>query len=105
MATEKAKQIVGKQLSEGAYLSPETLRECYKSAMADTCFTNGNGKLKKEVEETKGTVEQLLKMLTQKDEEIKTLKATIDDKFEQLRREFFAETVRVKSEVKKKKET
>jgi integrase len=33
------KQIVGKKISESAYISPENLREDYSRAMADTCFT------------------------------------------------------------------
>jgi len=39
MSTEKWKQIVGKQISEGAYVSPDSLREDYQRAMAETTFT------------------------------------------------------------------
>ena len=38
MSTEKWKQIVGKKISEGAYVSPDNLREDYQRAMAETCF-------------------------------------------------------------------
>lgn len=39
MSESKWKQIVGKTISEGAYVSPDSLREDYKRAMAETCFT------------------------------------------------------------------
>jgi hypothetical protein len=38
MSESKWKQIVGKKISEGAYVSPDSLREDYKRAMAETCF-------------------------------------------------------------------
>jgi hypothetical protein len=43
MSTEKAKQIVGKKISEGAYLTTESLRECYVRAMPSIIVNNGNG--------------------------------------------------------------
>lgn len=39
MAESKWKMIVGKQISESAYVSPDELRKDYKRAMAETCFT------------------------------------------------------------------
>jgi len=39
MASEKWKQIVGKKISESAYVSPDTLRDDYMRAMAETTFT------------------------------------------------------------------
>lgn len=39
MSESKWKQIVGKKISEGAYVSPDSLREDYIRAMADTCFS------------------------------------------------------------------
>jgi integrase len=39
MSESKWKQIVGKQITEGAYVSPLELRECYKRAMVDTTFS------------------------------------------------------------------
>jgi len=38
MSSEKWKQIVGKTISEGAYVSPDSLREDYTRAMTETCF-------------------------------------------------------------------
>jgi len=38
MSESKWKQIVGKQISEGAYVSPDTLRSDYERAMVETCF-------------------------------------------------------------------
>ena len=38
MSSEKWKQIVGKTISERAYVSPDSLREDYKRAMAETTF-------------------------------------------------------------------
>jgi integrase len=39
MAESKWKQIVGKEIDEGAYISPDLLRADYERAMADTTFT------------------------------------------------------------------
>jgi len=39
MSESKWKQIVGKQISEGAYISPDSLREDYARAMPETCFS------------------------------------------------------------------
>lgn len=39
MSESKWKQIVGKKISEGAYVSELALREDYARAMAETCFT------------------------------------------------------------------
>lgn len=38
MSESKWKQIVGKTISEGAYVSPDSLREDYKRAMVETTF-------------------------------------------------------------------
>ena len=38
MSESKWKQVVGKQISEGAYVSSESLREDYNRAMSETCF-------------------------------------------------------------------
>lgn len=43
MSTEKWKQIVGKKISEGAYVSPDSLREDYQRAMVETAFTKPEG--------------------------------------------------------------
>jgi integrase len=39
MSESKWKQIIGKKISEGAYVSPDSLRDDYTRAMAETCFT------------------------------------------------------------------
>lgn len=38
MSSDKWKQIIGKTLSESAYVSPDSLREDYARAMSETCF-------------------------------------------------------------------
>ena len=49
MSLEKAKQIIGKKISEGAYLSPQTLREDFINVLPKIVI-NGNG-IKKKVSE------------------------------------------------------
>jgi integrase len=39
MSESKWKQIVGKKISEGAYVSPDSLRDDYERAMKETCFS------------------------------------------------------------------
>jgi len=39
MSESKWKQIVGKAISEGAYVSPDSLRDDYARAMNETCFS------------------------------------------------------------------
>jgi len=39
MSESKWKQVVGKKISEGAYVSPESLRQDYSRATPETCFT------------------------------------------------------------------
>jgi uncharacterized coiled-coil protein SlyX len=41
MSTDKAKQIIGKQISESAYLNPDSLKEDFRTAMPYLAF-NGN---------------------------------------------------------------
>ena len=55
----KAKMIVGKAITESAYVSPELLREDYKRVMSMTCFgQNGvNGSKVEQLEEALKTVE------------------------------------------------
>lgn len=38
MSESKWKQVVGKKISEGAYVSPDSLREDYQRVMEETCF-------------------------------------------------------------------
>ena len=52
MSESKWKQIVGKAISEGAYVSSFELKESYFKVMKlTTVLTNGNGKVSKQVEE------------------------------------------------------
>jgi integrase len=59
MSESKWKQIVGKKISEGAYIGTESLREDYKRAMAETCFGQNFGDLEKRLKE----VEEIKKYL------------------------------------------
>jgi hypothetical protein len=67
MSDEKAKMIIGKKIREGAYLTTETLRECYLKAMPSIVI-NGNGKssvkieaLESELQMYKTVLKELLK--------------------------------------------
>lgn len=101
MSDEKAKMIIGKKTKESSYLSNQELRENFKKVLAEI-GVNGNGQIKAvkaEVQAQGETIGQLIKMIAEKDEEIKTLKATIDNRFEELRREFFEESMKVKAKI------
>jgi hypothetical protein len=51
MSESKWKQCVGKKISEGAYVSPDTLRADYARAMAETCFERSfEGDVKREAQ-------------------------------------------------------
>ena len=43
MSESKWKQIIGKTIDEGAYVSPDTLRKDYARAMPETCFKTPEG--------------------------------------------------------------
>lgn len=73
MSQEKAKQIVGKKISESAYLTTESLRECYVRAMPSICI-NGNGKNHVKIEAMENTIVRLEKELKSKDTEIEILR-------------------------------
>jgi integrase/uncharacterized coiled-coil protein SlyX len=71
MSESKWKKIVGKTISEDAYVSPLELRECYIQTMKLTTInTNGNGKVTKEMSEklakTETTVDVIKQMLDEK---------------------------------------
>jgi hypothetical protein len=57
MSDEKAKQIIGKSVPESAYLSTESLRECYLRAMPSIVL-NGNGKALVKVEQLEQALAQ-----------------------------------------------
>jgi len=52
MSESKWKQIVGKKISEGAYVSPDSLREDYARVTSETCFTKPTleGDIQKEIQ-------------------------------------------------------
>jgi len=56
MSESKWKQIVGKAISEGAYVSPDSLREDYSRVMPETCFTQ-QGVLEERIK----TIEEIMK--------------------------------------------
>jgi uncharacterized coiled-coil protein SlyX/integrase len=64
MSESKWKQVIGKQISESAYVSPETLKEDFKNVMHYIAF-NGNG--------VKAKVSDLEQKLLEKDALIKQL--------------------------------
>lgn len=66
----KAKQIVGDKVHGeiAPYVGTNSLREVYERAMPSIVVSNGvNGQVKKDLAETKNTVENLVKMLAEKD--------------------------------------
>jgi len=78
MSESKWKQIVGKKISEGAYISSDSLRKDFLRAMPTIAIsTNETGIFKKELDETKQGVGILSKLLFEKDTEITDLKTMI----------------------------
>ncbi len=66
MSESKWKQIVGKTISEGAYVSPDLLRKDYDRAMGETCFSRPQFISKEELRK------QLIAALPSDDEVLKT---------------------------------
>ena len=62
MSESKWKQIVGKTISEGAYVSSEELREDYARAMAETTFTKSVSEEEMELLAKKEALKMLAKM-------------------------------------------
>jgi integrase len=60
MSTEKWKQIVGKKITEGAYVSPDSLREDYERAMSETTFTRTVGESEIELRAAQRMLEMTL---------------------------------------------
>jgi hypothetical protein len=56
-STEQSKQIIGKKISESAYISTEQLRDIYLRAMP-SIIINGNGKTHVQIEELKDALAQ-----------------------------------------------
>ncbi len=93
MSESKWKQIVGKKISESAYVSPDTLKEDYTRAMDETCFMKryGEGDIQKmakkealkAIAKSMGITERQMKtMFTRKpgniDEEIEFIEKIIE---------------------------
>jgi hypothetical protein len=89
MSESKWKQIVGKVVSEEAYVSSFELKECYAKAMKLTTIgTNGNGKVTRLIEEVEGlshkvnekekVIELLLFHKELKDKEVADLRREMD---------------------------
>lgn len=75
----KAKQIVGDKIHGEVipYIGQGSLREVYERAMPSIVVSNGNGQVKKDLAETKNTVDNLVKMLAEKDATIEALKSQL----------------------------
>jgi len=93
MSESKWKQVVGKAISEGAYVSPDSLKKDYTRAMDETCFTKryGEGDIQKmakkealkAIAKSMGITEtQIKRMFTRKakniDEEIEFIEKIIE---------------------------
>lgn len=97
MSESKWKQIIGKKINEGAYVSPQELREAFLRAMPTTTVTNGMGKVKKELEDTKTTVETLTQTVAAQAQRIEEL----EDKFEAKLAEKIKEVIKAINEFQK----
>ena len=73
MSESKWKQIVGKKISEGAYVSPDTLREDYKRAMNETTFTKAVSEEDMELLAKKEALKMLAKMQGMTEGEMKKI--------------------------------
>ena len=79
MSESKWKQIVGKKISECAYISADSLRKDFLRAMPTIAISaNETGRFEKELDETKQGVGILSKLLFEKDTEITDLKTMIN---------------------------
>ena len=96
MSESKWKQIVGKKISEGAYVSPSELRENYLRAMPSIVVSNGNGtETKRLVLEQGQEIEKLRADMEELRNVNKTLRMMFNDAFK----------ARMFEESKKPKET
>jgi len=77
MGESKWKQIVGKKISESAYISPNLLRDDFMRAMPNLNILNGNGETKKKLTTLENEVVQLKaensKLREQKEEDKRTI--------------------------------
>jgi hypothetical protein len=67
MSESKWKQIVGKSISEGAYVSPEGLRQDYARATSETCFSTPTQLM--ELQKRQQAIEELVSGLTPEQKE------------------------------------
>jgi integrase len=79
MSESKWKQVIGKQINEGAYINADSLQKDYLRVMPTTIISNGNGKVKQELEATKTTVETLSQTIAEQATRI----SEMEDRFEQ----------------------
>ncbi|MDH5783725.1 MAG: hypothetical protein OEZ35_08725, partial [Candidatus Bathyarchaeota archaeon] len=82
MSESKWKQVVGKTISEGAYVSEAQLKDAYAKAMPETTFSNHNRSVMKFQE-----LEQALTRLAQDNEAYKTTIAVLTRKINDLDKE------------------
>lgn len=81
MSESKWKQCVGKKIDEGAYVSDAELKEAWTRAMPSISVnSNGNGKVKKDLEATKQSVETMAEIIASQKAEIERLKAEMANK-------------------------
>lgn len=73
MSESKWKQIVGKTITEGAYVSPDSLREDYKRAMSTTCFSKAVGTEEIQLLAKKEALMMLAKMQGMTEEDTKRI--------------------------------
>lgn len=80
MSESKWKQVVGKKIDESAYVSDAELQEAWTRAMPSITISNGNGKVKKDLEATKQSVETMAQIIASQKAEIERLKAEMASK-------------------------
>jgi integrase len=96
MSESKWKQVVGKMISEGAYISPDSLREDYSRVMSETCFGKQMGPQDMKKIAQKEALLMLAKSMGMTEENVagifrrysrrKPTAATIDDEIEGLKK-------------------
>jgi len=80
MSESKWKQIVGKKISEGAYVSTDNLRKDYARAMTETCFSGLTDRASLEDEILKKILKNQARALGATEEQMNRLLATADAK-------------------------
>ena len=79
MSESKWKQVIGKKITEGAYISPDSLREDFNRAMSSIAISNGNVDIKK-LEQTQQSVETMAQIIANQKAEIDRLKLLMASK-------------------------